>query len=53
MIMPRISGKDAEGLMNAYAKVHAPKEEPQIEEPTLTTSDGINIDPVDTGYADS
>ena len=25
--MPRITGKDAEGLMAAYAKVHAPKEE--------------------------
>ena len=31
--MPRISGKDAEGLMAAYAKVHAPKEEVAAEEP--------------------
>jgi len=42
--MPRLTPKEAEGLMNAYAKVHAPKEEEQIEEPTVTTSDGINID---------
>ena len=32
--MPRISGKDAEGLMAAYAKVYAPKEEPK-EEPKV------------------
>tara|TARA_S200000501_G_scaffold331495_1_gene333525 strand:+ start:386 stop:514 length:129 start_codon:yes stop_codon:yes gene_type:complete len=25
--MPRITPKDAEGLLAAYAKVHAPKEE--------------------------
>ena len=31
--MVRITGKDAEGLLAAYAKVHAPKEEPKTEEP--------------------
>tara|TARA_B100001113_G_C20797225_1_gene486597 strand:- start:428 stop:556 length:129 start_codon:yes stop_codon:yes gene_type:complete len=31
--MPRLTPKEAEGLMNAYAKVHAPKEEEKIEEP--------------------
>ncbi len=40
----RITPKDAQGLLDAYAKVHAPKEEEKIEEPTITTSDGINID---------
>ena len=35
--MPRISGKDAEGLMAAYAKVHAPKEEVAVEEPIAET----------------
>jgi len=29
----RITPKDAEGLLAAYAKVHAPKEEPKTEEP--------------------
>ena len=34
--MPRITGKEAEGLMAAYAKVHAPKEEKvAIEEPVI------------------
>lgn len=32
--MPRITGKDAEGLMAAYAKVHAPKDEVVEEQPT-------------------
>jgi len=31
--MTRITPKDAEGLLAAYAKVHAPKEEPKMEEP--------------------
>ena len=36
--MPRISGKDAEGLMAAYAKVHAPKEEEvAVETPVAET----------------
>lgn len=36
--MPRITGKEAEGLMAAYAKVHAPKEEEvAIEEPVTQT----------------
>ena len=36
--MPRITGKEAEGLMAAYAKVHAPKEEEvAIEEPVVQT----------------
>ena len=36
--MPRITGKEAEGLMAAYAKVHAPKEEEvAIEEPVIQT----------------
>ena len=43
-MMPRISPKDAEGLMNAYAKVHSPQEEPKVEEPEITSSDGVNID---------
>jgi len=43
-MMSRISPKDAEGLMNAYAKVHSPKEDPNVEEPEVTSSDGINID---------
>jgi|TARA_B100000965_G_scaffold280368_1_gene238200 hypothetical protein len=29
--MPRLTPKDAEGLMNAYAKVYAPKDEPKEE----------------------
>jgi len=33
--MPRLTPKDAEGLMNAYAKVYAPKEEPKTEEPKV------------------
>lgn len=32
--MPRITGKDAEGLLAAYAKVHAPKNEIVEEQPT-------------------
>tara|TARA_B100001996_G_scaffold375035_1_gene354447 strand:- start:182 stop:1108 length:927 start_codon:yes stop_codon:yes gene_type:complete len=32
--MPRITGKDAEGLLAAYAKVHASKEEIVEEQPT-------------------
>tara|TARA_B100001175_G_scaffold79570_1_gene66570 strand:+ start:626 stop:763 length:138 start_codon:yes stop_codon:yes gene_type:complete len=32
--MPRLTPKDAEGLMSAYAKVYAPKEEPK-EEPKV------------------
>tara|TARA_B100000131_G_scaffold59635_1_gene55158 strand:+ start:85 stop:225 length:141 start_codon:yes stop_codon:yes gene_type:complete len=35
--MVRITPKDAEGLLAAYAKVHAPKEEPKIEEPAGET----------------
>ena len=36
--MPRITGKDAEGLMAAYAKVHAPKEEEvAVETPVAET----------------
>jgi len=36
--MPRITGKDAEGLMAAYAKVHAPKEEEvAVEAPVAET----------------
>ena len=31
----RITPKDAEGLLAAYAKVHAPKEEAKIEEPKV------------------
>ena len=33
----RITPKDAEGLLAAYAKVHAPKEEPTKEEPASDT----------------
>ena len=33
--MTRITPKDAEGLLAAYAKVHAPKEEPKTEEPAV------------------
>ena len=29
----RITPKDAEGLLAAYAKVHAPKEEPKTQDP--------------------
>ncbi len=36
--MPRLTPKEAEGLMNAYAKVHAPKEEPKVEEPAVETT---------------
>ena len=36
--MVRITGKDAECLLAAYAKVHAPKEEPKTEEPTAETT---------------
>ena len=33
--MIRITPKDAKGMMDAYSKVYAPKEEPKIEaEPT-------------------
>ena len=38
MIMPRLTPQEAEGLMNAYAKVHAPKEEPKSEEPAVETT---------------
>ena len=31
----RITPKDAEGPLAAYAKVHAPKEEEKIEEPKV------------------
>ena len=31
---PRISSKDAQAMMNAYAKVYAPPEEPKIENQT-------------------
>ena len=34
----RITPKDAEGLLAAYAKVHAPKEEPKVEEPAAETT---------------
>ena len=34
----RITPKDAQGLLNAYAKVHAPKEEPKTEEPVVETA---------------
>ena len=36
--MPRLTPKDAEGLMSAYAKVYAPKEEPKTEEPAAETT---------------
>ena len=33
--MIRITPKDAKGMMDAYSKVYAPKEEPKVEaEPT-------------------
>ena len=31
---PRISSKDAQAMMNAYAKVYAPPEEPKVENQT-------------------
>jgi len=30
-MQPRISSKDAQGMIDAYAKVYAPKEEPKTE----------------------
>ena len=30
-MQPRISSKDAQGMIDAYAKVYAPKEEPKPE----------------------
>ena len=30
-MQPRISSKDAQGMMDAYAKVYAPPQEPQSE----------------------
>ena len=36
--MVRITPKDAQGLLDAYAKVHAPKEEPKVEEPAAETA---------------
>ena len=43
--MPRITPQEAEGLMNAYAKVYAPKEESDNseKEPEICYSDGILI----------
>ena len=43
-MMTRISPKDYDLLMNAYSKVHSTKLEPKVEEPEVTSSDGINID---------
>ena len=36
--MVRITPKEAAGMMDAYAKVHAPKEEPKVEEPAVETT---------------
>ena len=36
--MVRITPKEAAGMMDAYAKVHAPKEEPKVEEPAAETT---------------
>ncbi len=36
--MVRITPKEAAGMMDAYAKVHAPKEEPKVEEPSAETA---------------
>ena len=35
-MQPRISSKDAQGYMDAYAKIYAPPEEPQTETETET-----------------
>ena len=37
--MVRITPEDAKGMMDAYAKVYAPKEEPALETP-----DGVNLE---------
>ena len=39
-MQPRISSKDAQGMINAYAKVYAPPEEP-VDETELELSDEI------------
>ena len=40
--MPRLTPKEAQGLMNAYAAVYAkkeePTEEPKVEEPAVETA---------------
>ena len=36
-MQPRISSKDAQGMMDAYAKVYAPPEEPQSETDEVET----------------
>ena len=37
--MVRITPEDAQGMMNAYAKVYAPKEEPKPETAAKTPAD--------------
>ena len=41
--MVRITPKDAQGLLDAYAKVHAPKEEPKVEKELGKCSKSIEI----------
>ena len=36
--MVRITPKDAKGLLDAYAKVHASKEEPKEDKPAAETA---------------
>ncbi len=46
--MVRITPKDAQGMMDAYAKVYAPKEEPKPEtEPKVETETSVDAEKTD------
>ena len=46
--MVRITPKDAQGMMDAYAKVYAPKEEPKSEtEPKVETETSVDTEKTD------
>jgi len=43
-MQPRISSKDAQGYMDAYAKIYAPPEEPKTEKETEVEASAENED---------
>ena len=50
--MVRITPEDAQGMMNAYAKVYAPKEEPKPETEAAAETPADPKAPADTAETD-
>ena len=51
--MVRITPEDAQGMMSAYAKVYAPKEEPKPETEAAAEAPADPKEPADTAEKDN